>query len=257
MHELATALEAVGQTATTAASDMQNAAQQSRDSWSGVSADRFVERMSDRAQVIGAIGEVAGQAAPVLSAYAASITTAQEAYSVAAYEEQFLRPYLPASLAAVELAMAAQVAAITQLHVAGTAFATALSALTLKAEAADTFGIVRNPYEVIRDGINGIIEAWNEDDIDSSIIRELNETRTVDNADGSVTQLNLFGMQLELGPLSGVLRAAEVITSVRGHSPGQQRTRQAHRRRVRYPRQQRTKHRQQPCAHRRDATSPR
>jgi hypothetical protein len=168
-----------------------------RQPWSGSAADRYAEHAIERAQTITLLAEVASQAAPVMETYAAAIESSQAAYSEAARVELHMRNYLPASLVAVEGAMAAEVAAIVALGAAGTAFAAALSALMLKAEAADTFGITRNPYEVVRDAITNIVDTWNSDDRITAIVRAANETATIEHADGSRTQFNILGLSID------------------------------------------------------------
>ncbi len=183
--------------------------------WSGPAADSFHEHAVERSKVVMLLAEVAGQAAPVLTTYANAIDASQYAYSVAANTEVQARPYLPATFAVVEAAMAGEVAAIVSLSVAGTVFAAELTALMLKAEAADNFAITRNPYEVVRDGVNDLVDTWNSDDWWTSITRGANTTGRTENSDGTVTQSNRLGQLLSAaaGPL---LKTLEVLGGVVG-----------------------------------------
>jgi PE-PPE domain len=184
--------------------------------WSGRAADDFNNHMSERSKIVTLLAEVASEAAPVIDAYAQAIESSQHTYSEAANIEVESRKYLPASYAVVEGAMAAEVAAIVALGVAGTTFAASLSGLMLKAEAADTFGITRNPYEVVRDTVNGIADAWNHNDIGTGVVRGANTTGSVEHADGSVTQSNILGLSISRSGFGRLVSTLEVLGGVIG-----------------------------------------
>jgi hypothetical protein len=215
IREVASAMRSLSRSMTEGAAGIRDTARSSAGSWSGPTADRFAAHTSARSNTVDLLAEVASEAVAVVDAYAAAIESSQEAYSAAANIELKSRPYLPATFAVVETAMAAEVAAIVALGVAGTVFAAALSGLMLKAEAADTFGITRNPYEVLRDTVNGIVDAWNNDDFVTSIVRGANTTGTTENADGSVTQFNILGLTISsnFGPW---VKTLEVVGGVIG-----------------------------------------
>ncbi len=196
LYECARNLRALSTAVSDTAENIRATAQQSQNSWSGRAAERFTEHLSERATVVGAVAEVAGQAAPVIETYAAAVELSQDVYSAAAETEIKSRPYWPASELIIDGAMVAQAAAITGLYAAGSVFAGALSALMLKAELADTFAITRNPLEVVGDAVDSVIDAYNNDDLLTGFIRGLNSTLEFEHDDGSVTQLNLTGIGL-------------------------------------------------------------
>jgi hypothetical protein len=215
LTELGNSLRSLYRSMTEGATAIRDTARQP---WSGSAADRYAEHAIERAQTITLLAEVASQAAPVLETYAAAIESSQAAYSEAARVELHMRRYLPATLVAVESAMAAEVAAIVALGAAGTVFAAALSALMLKAEAADTFGITRNPYEVVRDTISNLADIWNSEDRVTALVRAANTTATIEHADGSRTQFNILGLSLDaIAAVRRIpLRAYEVVGGVFG-----------------------------------------
>ncbi len=214
ISELAIAMRALAQSMAEGVTELQNKARNL--SWSGSAADSFTRHVVERANVVTLIAEVATEAAPVIELYAAAIESSQDAYCAAANAELQARPYLPATFTVVEAAMAAEVVAIVALGVAGTAFAASLSALMLKAELADTFGITRNPLEVVRDAVNGIVDAWNGNDFGTAIVRGTNETARFENADGSFTQINILGLSMTTSRFGSLLSGVQVIGGVIG-----------------------------------------
>jgi hypothetical protein len=208
MYELSQNMRSLGQSVTEAAAEIRTSTRINHGTWSGSAADRFTERMTERSTVVGAVAEVAMEAAPLIDLFAMAIDQSQYAYSVAAQTEVTLRPYLPHTLNAVQAALSGQAASIAALYAAGLSFAGSLSALMLKAEAADTFGITRNPFEVMRDTWQNITDAWNDDDMLTGLTRGANQTGRIEHADGSVTQFNILGLSIEfsgLGPIAGAL----------------------------------------------------
>jgi hypothetical protein len=216
IRALSSAMRSLCQSITEGASGIRDVANTSSTfGWSGPAADRFGEHITQRSMIVTLLAEVASEAAPVIEAYADAIESSQDVYSQAATAEKQARRYLPATLTVVEAAMAAEVGAIVALHAAGTAFATTLTALMLKAEAADTFGITRNPLEVVGDTVSGIIDMFAHDDVATGIVRGANTVGRVEHADGTVTQHNILGLALN-SVIGWRLQAFQVVGGVLG-----------------------------------------
>jgi uncharacterized protein YukE len=189
----------------TTAGQLAGASSAAQGVWTGAASRAFASHTDERARTVASVAQSVGNVAPVLETLAAAIDSTSMAYSTAAMSEHWARAGLPWTAGALAAAIAEEAAALAALQAAGLACAGGLVVIELEIAAAQFFGVNRETFVAIKDAAvqiwDGVSEAFADGDFDAdALVKALNTTIEIPNADGGTTRLNAIGWLLDQNP---------------------------------------------------------